>query len=123
MSLNLIPNEIVGYRIKPDWYNYTVVLVKKHGASSKSAGLEYEIPLAYCKNLMFASNFILNHSLKSLGEISQKEKESLDGSVADIDCLVKCVEKAQKNVEQAVLELEQRLVAQKLLKPRDLLKS
>lgn len=111
MSLQLTPNVIVGYRIKPDWYSYNVVLVKLHGENSKNAGKEYETPLAYCKNLSSAAQWIFSHALRSQAELSQAEIESIEGSCADIRGLQKNVESAQEHVMRAVAELQQRIDA------------
>lgn len=111
MSLQLTPNVIVGYRIKPDWYSYNVVLVKLHGENSKNAGKEYETPLAYCKNLSSAAQWIFSHALRSQAELSQAEIQSIEGSCADIRGLQKNVEAAQEHVLHAVAELQQRIDA------------
>lgn len=111
MSLQLIPNRVVGYRIKPDWYSYNVVLIKLHGENSKNAGKEYETPLAYCRNLEFAAKWIFSHALRSQAELSQAEIESIEGSCADIRGLLKNVEVAQDHVFKAVAELKERIDA------------
>lgn len=111
MSLHLTPNKVVGYRIKPDWYSFNVVLVKLHGESSKNAGSEYETPLAYCKNLSFAASWIFAHALRMEGELSQEEIKATNGSVADIKGLLSSVDKATAHVERAVSELQSRIDA------------
>lgn len=111
MSLLLTPNKIVGYRIKPDWYSYNVVLVKLHGENSKNAGKEYETPLAYCKNLEFAAKWIFSHALRTSAEVSQAEIESIEGNCADIRGLLRSVDVAQAHVLRAVAELQQRIDA------------
>lgn len=111
MSLNLVPNEIVGYRIRPDWYSYNVVLVKLKGANSKEAGKEYETTLAYCKNLHSAAQWIFSHVVRVQGEMNQKDLEAATGSVADIKGLVDSFEKAQAHVMRAVDELQARITA------------
>lgn len=111
MSLNLVPNEFVGYRIKPDWYSFNVVLVKRHGAASKNAGKEYETTVAYCKNLAFATSWIVAHSARVRGELSQKEQESLDGTVASVEALRDTFEAAKQDALRAVEELQNRLNA------------
>jgi len=121
MSLNLIPNEVIGYRIKPDWYNYTVVLIKRHGTQSKNPGSEYEVSLAYCKNLSSAANFIFNHSLKLKAELSQKEIESITGTVSSVEAILAAVSHAQNEVEKSVADLERRLISNNILKPRDII--
>jgi hypothetical protein len=95
MQLDFAPNEVVGYRIKPDAFNWTVVRVKKHGAASKYAGEEYESTgLAYCKNLTHAVDFILNKEAKLASEYMP---------------LLAAFEKAKEEALKAVHDLEQRL--------------
>lgn len=109
MSLNLTPNELVGYRILPDWYSMNVVLVKRHGPNSKNAGQEYTTPLAYCKNLSFAVSWILAHASRMEGELNQKEKLQADGSVADAKALLAAFTKAEAYANAAVSELQSRI--------------
>lgn len=111
MSLNLVPNEVVGYRIKPDWYSFNVVLVKRHGPQSKNAGKEYETTLAYCKNLEFAATWLMAHATRMHGELSQAERESVDGTVADAQALAAAMVAAKKEVLAAVAGLQQQLDA------------
>ena len=115
MSLNLTPNEVIGYRIKPDWYSFNVVAVKRHGPSSKNAGKEYETPLAYCKNLSFAAEWILGHASRVHGELNQKEQESVNGTVAQAEALAAAFITAQEHVNRAVEDLQARLEAAGIL--------
>ncbi len=108
-GLGLVPNEIVGWRIKPDWYNFTVVLVKRHGASSKKAGQEYEEALAYCKSLESAVRFILQFVTRFEAENQQTAIEATTGSVADAEGMLKAMERAQTEALRAVGELQARL--------------
>jgi hypothetical protein len=97
MQLEFTPNEVVGYRIKPDAFNWTVVRVKKHGAASKYAGEEYESTgMAYCKNLNHAVEFILNKEAKLAAEYLP---------------LLEAFDKAKQEALKAVRDLEQRLTA------------
>ena len=64
-GLGLTPNETVGWRIRTDDHNYTVVLVRRHGPASKFAGQTYDIPLAYCKSLPFAVDRLVDHALRA----------------------------------------------------------
>lgn len=109
MSLNLVPNEIVGYRIKPDWYCFNVVLVKRYGPNSKRAGQEYDTVLAHCKSLPFAVQWLTAHAIRMYGEISQKEVERLTGSVADAAALEKAVSQAQAAALAAISDLDERI--------------
>lgn len=109
MTLNLVPNELVGYRIKPDWYNFKVVVVKRHGDGSRQAGQEYETPLAYCKNIEFAATWLLQHAMRVRGEAAQKEQEAIDGSVASTEALTRAVAQAREDVLGAVRALHQDL--------------
>jgi hypothetical protein len=109
MSLNLTPNEVIGYRIKPDWHSYNVVLVKRHGASSKNAGAEYEAPVAYCMSLPSAAAWVFSHAFRVKGEQSQKERLAIDGSVADVQALHAAFCAAEAHTLQAVYELQGRI--------------
>lgn len=115
LSLQLTPNEIVGYRIKPDWNSFNVVLVKKHGPTSKEAGKEYETPLAYCKNLTFAAEWVFSHATRVKGLEYQKEQEQIDGSVSSIDSLAKAFEYAKAETLKSVAELQARMTEAGLL--------
>jgi hypothetical protein len=118
MSLLLTPNKVVGYRIKPDWYSYNVVLVKLHGENSKNAGKEYETPLAYCRNIEFAAKWIFSHALRTAAELSQAEIESIEGNCADIRGLLGSVERAKDEVLRAMSELQARIDATGLSQKR-----
>lgn len=109
MTLNLVPNELVGYRIKPDWYNFKVVCVKRHGEASKAAGQEYETVLAYCKNIEFAATWLLQHVLRVRGEAAQEAQLALDGSVASTQALTQAVALARQDVLSAVAALHEDL--------------
>lgn len=58
--LGLISNEVVGYRIVPDEHNWTVFLLCRYGLNRMFAGEEYFRPLAYCRSLESAAQWILN---------------------------------------------------------------
>lgn len=120
-GLGLIPNEVVGWRIKPDWYNFTVVIVKKYGVSSKRAGQEYEEPLAYCRSLEHAAEWLTQHVTRIEGERLQAEAQAVNGSVANVEALLAAMTVAQNAVLAAVQELSAKLVAAGLNKPRDVL--
>lgn len=122
MSLNLTPNEFVGYRIKPDWYSFNVVIVKRHGSGSKNAGQEYETTVAYCKNLEFAVRWIVSHASKVRGEMNQRDQQTLDGSVASVEALVPAFQYAQEQALKAVAALEARMNAAGLKTPKDTVK-
>lgn len=109
MALNLTPNKIVGYRIKPDWHSFNVVLVKLHGEGSKNAGKEYETTLAYCRGLDGAANWIFSHALRTKAELSQEEIAAVEGACADIRGLQTNVDAAKEEVFKAVANLQQRI--------------
>jgi len=109
MPLNLVPNELVGYRIKPDWYNFKVVCIKRHGEASKAAGQEYETVLAYCKNIEFAASWLLQHVLRVRGEAAQDAQQALDDSVASTQALTQAVALARQDVLSAVAALHEDL--------------
>lgn len=110
-GLNLVPNEVVGYRIVPDWTSFNVQLVKRKGASSKEAGKEYGITLAYCRSLEFASDYIVQHATRVHGEENQMSQEALDGSVGSAIALAEAIVKAQAAAITAVQELQSRIDA------------
>lgn len=110
-GLDLTPNEFVGYRIKPDWYSYNVVVVKKHGPASKNAGQEYDKTLAYCKTLASALQYIVSHSLRVRGELAQAEQLALDGTVASAQALGAQFEAAMADAKRAGDELAARIEA------------
>lgn len=114
-GLGLVPNEVVGYRIKPDWYSFNVVLVKRHGPGSKKAGQEYETTLAYCKSLSSAVHWIVSHHARVQGSLNQDDLQAATGSVADAKALEASFEGAVAKALQAVAELEARIKAAGLL--------
>lgn len=110
-ELDFTPNEFVGYRIKPDWYSFNVVIVKKHGKNSKNAGEEYDKAIAYCKSLPHAVEFILSHSLRVRAEMAQAEQLVLDKTVASSEALASQYQAALKDALQAAAELASRIEA------------
>lgn len=108
-GLQLTPNEIVGYRIKPDWYNFKVVLVKKKGAASKDKGQEYEDVLGYCRSIEFATNYIIDHATRMYGEQYQAASLSEKKTVADAVALMDAIAKAKDCALVAVKELDERI--------------
>lgn len=119
-GLGLVPNEIVGWRIKPDWYNFTVVLVKRHGPASKKVGQEYEEPLAYCSSLENAVRRIISQVTRVEGERLQASAEAVEGTVASAQALLKATELAQQAAFAAVADLNARLQAAGLDSPKKL---
>lgn len=111
MSLNLEPNEVIGYRIKPDWHSFNVVLLKKHGPSSKNAGQEYATPLAYCKSIPFAADWILSHASRMYGEESQAKTAAISGSLVHAEDLKAAFARAAEETLKAVAELQSRVDA------------
>ncbi|MDO8414760.1 MAG: hypothetical protein Q7S87_00965 [Agitococcus sp.] len=109
-SLNLTPNEFVGYRIKPDFYSFNVVIVKRHGAGSKSCGLEYEKPVAYCKSIASAVEWIVSHATRDMAEKDQAEKAVLTGIIADSNSLRDAMVYATAEALKAVAQLELRII-------------
>ena len=110
MTMQLTPNEIKGYRIHPDQYNWTVVLVKVHGKESKNAGKEYETKLAYCKSPTAAVEYII----RTAGGIeTNKEQEEIyknTGIISDMKAIQVGIEKASAYALDAVKDLEKRLI-------------
>lgn len=117
-GLGLVPNKVVGYRIKPDWYNFTVVVVKQFGATSKKAGQEYEEALAYCKSLESAVDWLIAHVARIEGEARQEQQQAIDGSVAAAQALLDAVTAAKAAAHAAVADLDARLRAAGLGTPK-----
>jgi len=143
-GLGLVPNKIVGFRIKPDWYNFTVVVVKQYGTSSKKAGQEYEEALAYCKSLESAASWLIEHVVRVKGEELQAEieakakaeadalagvkstaktvtktaEEVFAGSIASAEALVAAIALAKEAAHGAIADIEARLRAAGLETPK-----
>jgi hypothetical protein len=111
MSLHLVPNEVVGYRFRADWYSINVVVVKRHGETSKRAGQEYEEVLAYCTNVKTAATWMFHHCQRAHGAEAQKLAEEQSGSLADMKALEGSVDKALAYVAQAAADLQARIDA------------
>lgn len=109
-KLNLIPNEVKGYRIRPDQWNWTVVIVKVHGKDSKNAGVEYETPMAYCKNLSSAVEYIMRTVAAIEARKEQDQVFDTSGVAADMASLQVGFNKAQDFALAAVQELEQKII-------------
>ncbi len=107
-KLNLIPNEIVGYRIHPDTWNWTVVEVKRYGPNSKFAGQEYESPLSYQKDIRNAVKYIVNYVSALEGAKLQRATFETTGVTASLEALQEAFEKAEKAAISAVDDLEKR---------------
>lgn len=122
-GLGLVPNKIVGWRIKPDWYNFTVVLVKRHGDASSKAGQEYEESLAYCRTLPNAVSWLIEHVTRIRAEELQDIEQAKTGSIAQAEALRQAIELAHEAAQKAVAELTQRLETAGVFKPRDVLKA
>ena len=108
-GLGLTPNAIVGWRIKPDWYNFTVVVVKRHGAGSAKAGQDYEEALAYCKSIEHAAAWLVDHLTRTESEHLQASAFAATQSVADVQALRTAIELAKAATLVAVAELTQKL--------------
>lgn len=108
-KLNLVTNEVKGYRIHPDQWNWKVVVIKEHGAESKKAGQEYETPLSYNKTLAHAVTFLVNHVAAVEGEKGQKEVFDRDGTLSDFNSLKVGFQKAENAALEALADLEERL--------------
>lgn len=129
VGLGLTPNEVVGYRIVPDWYSFNVQLVKRRGAGSKNAGQEYGETLGYCRSLPFAVKYIISHATRMYGEENQaafdeantpdpqaqaaaaKKAEEIRTTVGYAQALEVAIGKAEEVALAAVAELEARIAA------------
>lgn len=110
-GLGLVPNEVVGYRITPDWTSFNVQLVKRRGPSSKQAGQEYGETLAYCRSLEFAAKYIVSHATRVYGEELQDANEAIKHTVGDAEALSAAIVKAQEAAINAVRDLQVRIDA------------
>lgn len=89
------PNKIIGFRIVPDDYTWTVFVVKEYGEHSKNAGQEYLNPVAYCRTLESAAQWILSRNARQL-------TESLG--------LIEAFKAAETNVINVIKDVERRLI-------------
>lgn len=110
-KMNLTPNEVIGYRLHPDQWNWTVVVVKRHGESSQKAGQEYETPLSYPKDIKSAISYIVNHVSAIEGAKTQQHVFDTTGVVANLEALQTGFDKAKQAALDAVEDLELRLKA------------
>lgn len=109
-KFELIPNEIVGYRIRPDQWNWSVVVVKRYGKDAKKAGQEYEEPLpAYCKSIGHATQVIYDRVAKIEGRELQNETFNKTGVACDLHSLKAAFDKGLEAALWAVSDLETRL--------------
>lgn len=109
-KLELVPNEVVGYRIRPDQWNWSVVVVKVHGKDSKNAGQQYESPLpAYCKDIKSAIEVIYDRVSKIEGRLEQDKAFDTTGVASDLESLKKAFVAGEKAALWAVKDLEDRL--------------
>lgn len=104
-GLNLVPNEVIGYRIAPEPNNWTVVLVKK-----KSSGIEYKTPLSYHRTLGSAISWIYNTVSQEEGKYLQEESQKNAGIAANPEVLQSAFNKGLSEALDAVQALEQNLV-------------
>lgn len=109
-KFELIPNEIVGYRIRPDQWNWSVVVVKRYGKDAKKAGQEYEEPLpAYCKSIGHAVEVIYDRVAKIEGRELQNQAFNTTGVASDLNSLKTAFDKGLEAALWAVKDLEKRL--------------
>ncbi len=121
VGLKLVPNETVGYRIRPDFYNWDVEEVKRHGPNSKSAGEQYSRNLGHFKSLGAAASHIFNLYLRVQGALNQDQELAQSGELASLRALVETVSAAHAEVMKAVEELEQ-FLAEAGISRRDIAK-
>lgn len=103
-GLNLVKNEVVGYRVVVDSHNWNVALAKRHGENSKSAGEVYHQILSHHKNLEHA---LLNiHSRIVRDELlDNKMTNELD----DLAKVAKAIEVAKEGVKESLHALLSKL--------------
>lgn len=105
----LIPNEFAGYRIKPDYYNWTVVVLKKHGITSKSAGEIYETPMGYYKSIELAFKAIYELESRQHAEAAEKEGAASNPEFSYPQALVEAFKAGEAAVKQTAQLFEQDL--------------
>lgn len=107
---NFTPNEIRGYRIRPDQHNWSVVQVKVKGEGAKGAGTEYEsTPMAYVKDLGSAVSYIMRTAGALMGRSYQDEQFELTGVASDLNALTQGFREASGVCIAAISSLEDRI--------------
>lgn len=104
-GLDLVPNEVIGYRISPEPHNWTVALVKK-----KASGLEYKTPMSYHKHLSGAVGWIYNTVALNEGRALQNESLEKTNIACDPEVLKEAFERGLAEALKAVRALEQDMV-------------
>lgn len=104
-GLNLVPNEVVGYRIRPDLHNWTIVFVKRRGPLSKRPGEEYGEEICYYRDLEKALGAVFDFNMKRFTEEGQAEQEMKTGELAAISAVLSATQKAKEETLTAVREL------------------
>ena len=110
-GLNLTPNEIAGYRLRPDFHNWTAVLVKVHGPQSRFAGQQYDTPIGYYKTLPMALKAIFELETRLSTAQMQDEVYRTTGELASLSVLTDAIERGRKAAEDAAHALEEQLRA------------
>ena len=108
-GLGLVQNKFIGYRIRPDWHSFVVVAVKEYGLTSKTPGLHYTEPLAYCKSLETAVNYIITHSTRLEAANLQNIRFAESGESAVLEALPKAMELATEHALIAIKQLEAKI--------------
>jgi hypothetical protein len=104
-GLGLVENEHVGWRIRAEWLNWTVVQVKRHGAASRHAGQEYDIAMGYYKDVEQAIAAILRFESWRAGKLGQQEVLAKNGTRADLDALSEAIAGARAAALEAIQAL------------------
>lgn len=110
-GLKLIPNEIVGYRVRPDYHNWTVVSLKRHGSTSRSAGQVYESPVGYYRTLPSAFNAILQLAFRLEAEQGQQRIGEATGDTCSHEGLLEALRQAEQAVQETAQAFERDLAA------------
>ncbi len=104
-GLNLIPNEVVGYRIRPDLHNWTIMLVKRRGPLSKRNGEEYGEEICYYRDLEKAVSSLFDFNMKRFTEEAQLAIQLETGELASLKALEVAIAKSKEETLTAVKEL------------------
>jgi hypothetical protein len=108
-GLDLVPNSVVGYRIRAEWLNWVVVLVKRHGEHSRAAGQEYDTAVGYYKNLEQAAQAVLRLETARLAGLAQAQALAEHGTLAETRALLEALPQAQAALERALDDVRRRL--------------
>lgn len=110
-GLDLVPNCVIGYRIRAEWLNWVVVLVKRRGVHSRTPGQEYATVVGYYKDLEQAAQAVLRLESARLAGAAQERLAAGQGTCADARALIDALSQAQAALGRALEDVRQQLKA------------